>query len=336
MPKFSFAFSLIAMIFVGGPKTFAANNCLDLFAYSNPSLFENHSNNHGGLTFHDVPLDVTEFNPKNFDVDLNLMQLIQKSMQIQEKALEITDPRHVKTVVYPASGYDAGTAFVIFPYAETVIGFDPHNFIAPGLVELHPSTYLLEETDKFSYVGDINNYSHSSSMASALLKRLMASIPLFRLIRVVEVREGSHISHGWIEFDQGPGTLHRRYIHINHFISRLEPSHWSQSLASEGFQGLLIKAALGVMNPQNAEGSFLLNTLRAQGGVVIDADGTTLESQVATLREYGVEPNMDYYPGIASAFAALGTHVSLGYDEVPVAGDVASGVKVIYFKGDEQ
>ena len=205
-----------------------------------------------------------------------LSSLIRHASQVADFIEANVPPRLVRTVVYPASGYDAATAFLIFPQATTVIGIEHLPFVKSNSSSI-PTHLPLDQQPSMARKSDVNDYARDNDMVSAIVGRLSESIPNFHLLKVVAaISEGG--VNGWVEFDTGPGTLIRRYIHVDSEIPTA--SAWLESAMGTGFEGLLIKGGVNMSHP--TERDLLVQQMRVRGGIAVDSDWALPESTAAS------------------------------------------------------
>jgi hypothetical protein len=171
-------------------------------------------------------------------------------------------PFRARTIFYPMAGYDAGTAQRLFPEATTIIGVDNHPFLPetpPARISYGPApaqnVVLYRNVDHLAYVGP------------AAIGQLQAMVPGFRLRRVyvvtTEELQGHRgesgfkqlsdsdprrvpSGHGIVEYDTGPGTPLRRYVHINASLltqGNVESTWWWNAIERMAPDTVLVKGA---------------------------------------------------------------------------------------------
>ncbi len=198
-----------------------------------------------------------------------------------------------KTVLYPMSGFDSGTPLHLFPDATTIIGIDNHPFLpvgqAPKAVE-----YSRIGTHNFAYYGDVDRLGH---VGPAVIGGLASAVPNFRLrsVTVIEDEGGSvevvrgfaakgrdpgtnatrAAGHAVVEFDGGPGTPVRRYIHINGSLiaGRTKNTWWWKAIDQLGPNAVLLKGSEAVLQKDEMGAELrpqVLGWLKQSKGVLIE------------------------------------------------------------------
>ncbi|MBK7890905.1 MAG: hypothetical protein IPJ84_08680 [Bdellovibrionales bacterium] len=215
-----------------------------------------------------------------------LSSAIKTAQSVQNEVSKLPQAGTVDTVLYMASGFDGASPFLAFNSARTVFAVDQHPFVKDPTL---PIRLRVPENDHDGYalIGAVND--QAQSLASTILWRLSQSIQNFRLIRVVAFTEptptavGRPAQHGLIEFDSGPGTQVRRYIHIDANIgSEYRPGQqpwWLARILNHGINGLLVKGAMSVY--ANASKTDVASPARdvtrylmKNGGIIVDGDST--------------------------------------------------------------
>jgi hypothetical protein len=229
---------------------------------------------------------------------------------------------NVKTVFYPLSGYDAGAPFRLFPQARTIIGLDNHPFLperVTGQIEYSPVPL-----QNFAFFGDIDRLKY---VGPAIIGALAHAVPNFRLRAVKQQQttelqlgttEPTHFDlnkaknekavHAVVEFDTGPGTALRRYVHLNATLlggGRDRGAWWWKLVDRARPQAVVVKGAEGVFNdpsflrPNHRSPSRkttlgagyglrddILGWLRAQRGVLVEESGGSVQPTEFTGRPH--------------------------------------------------
>jgi hypothetical protein len=118
--------------------------------------------------------------------------------------------------------------------------------------------------------------------------------------------------HGLIEYDSGPGTPVRNYIHVNSYITDkiMTKAWWYQTLKRTGFDALILKAATGGFEAYDAInlGQDVINTLARHNGVFVDGDGMfhQIDDQARLLgaRKHDLPDFGGYSSGTVTVFGA--------------------------------
>lgn len=193
-----------------------------------------------------------------------------------------------RTVLYPASGFDAGTPFRVFRDAEVVVGIDVHPFTAKRVV---PRVADLGTTrvggEGWVYVGDIDLLGGVAESIIISIERSLSSTSKgpVRIRSVVEIEEALSIRgdgkvHGVVEFDHGDGTRIQRYVHIqsSQLADRTALPRWTAALTENGFDTIFVKAGMSFFsNYSRSFGGYLADSLRQRGGLIVDTDGKLTE-----------------------------------------------------------
>lgn len=215
-----------------------------------------------------------------------LASTIKTARLVQNEVSKFPQSRKVDTVLYMASGFDGGSPFLVFENARTVFAVDQHPFVKDPSLPIR--LRIPDDGDRgYTLITTVND--QAQSLASTILWRLSQSIPNFRPIRVVAFTDptpttvGRPAQHGLIEFDSGPGTQVRQYIHIDANIgSEYLPGQqpwWLGRILRHGIDGLLVKGAMSVYanasktdvaSPAQVVTRYLLKN----GGIVVDGDTT--------------------------------------------------------------
>ncbi len=207
-----------------------------------------------------------------------------------------------KVVLYPMSGYDAGTPIHLFPEATTIIGIDNHPFVPSA--SRGKISYAKVGTYNFSYFGDVDQMGH---VGPAVIGALADAIPGFRLRKVQLIEDDDVIAHprdqnraheaapapsgavhAVVEFDAGPGTPLRRYIHVQAALGNSHVLHggparafkntwWWKAVDALGPQAVLLKGSEGVFDAVHGMARDLRPSVlgwleRSQGVLVEDQD----------------------------------------------------------------
>lgn len=232
-------------------------------------------------------------------------------MQLRSK-LQSFAPQsaNVERVVYPFIGADFGLAFLLFPDAKTVIGFDDHPLFSEH-ENLKDLTIAPNNGVRFRQTVQLDKTLGSGSLALGFLlrsQRLLFNrdvrIRTIERGRPVGGRDGNSILRGdWeteerhdstarteypmkltlIEFDFGPGTPVRKYVHIEtviykqYALSSVDPiPPWKDWIDRFSPQALIAKAAHGSMGGIiNRFRDWLTTLVGANLGVIVEG-GTTL------------------------------------------------------------
>lgn len=304
----------------------AETRCLEIFSYPQVSFLP-------GIDLAYTQSLVLPAIDRHFLVKLHNVRMQDENSSLAKSSLlgsmtlnlAANSGRGMKTVLYPSSGYDSGSAHLIFPLAETIIGIDNHAFIHSRKEGLGSKLQSVHDS-YFSFVGDVEAHAQKNNMADVILGNLLVANPLIRILRVVHAKAQSGGSHGWIEFDQGPGTALQRYVHIQHLAPVNYVSPLFIEIANNGFDALLSKGAQRMFNQAYGalSGFFLVNRLKRARGVLVDTDGRVWEWE----RDWALRLGMDF----RDYMEITGTDINLGYNH---DGDnsVYPGTKVIIYNG---
>ena len=215
-----------------------------------------------------------------------LSSAIKTARLVQNEVSKQPQARKIDTVLYMASGFDGASPFLAFENMRTVFAVDQHPFVKDPSLPIR--LRIPDDGDRgYTLISTVND--QAQSLASAILWRLSQSIQNFRAIRVVAFTDptatemGRPAQHGLIEFDSGPGTQVRRYIHIDADIgSEYRPGQqpwWLARVLRHGIDGLLVKGAMSVY--ANASKTDIKSPARdvtrylmKNGGIIVDGDST--------------------------------------------------------------
>lgn len=222
--------------------------------------------------------------------------------------------KHRKTAIYPASGFDLSTPFLLSPEITTVIGIDRNPFLMEwnraikiNLKDEHKvqQEELADKLKNRSWI-KVGDVAGARQMAPSLLAVLKLAFPEARIHSVTRLDNDSS-SHGIIIFDTGPGTQIRQYIHLQERMDTLSTT--LSPLENTIFDNLkpdviLFKAAMVVTGGfgtvhEDSLGFSMAKKIADNGGVIIDADGRHWPQFLST-----------QIPKI------LLTNFSLGYEEI--------------------
>lgn len=221
-----------------------------------------------------------DFAPDEIDQAIFKNQL--SAAKIGQHIKSITkNKKKVSTVVYPSSGYDGVTGFLLFPEAHNVIGIDDHAFAHRYLEPLEPDYYAsINDYDKgWAVVSEVGD---KVFVVEVILARLKVAFLSLRIRKVYEVSEdrtsngdsGINFSHGVIEFDLGPNTPVRKYIHLQSATPidfQMRSSSWfTKPVLKYKFQALIRKASMSFFD--DPAGIQLIKYLRREKGVLVDGD----------------------------------------------------------------
>ncbi len=202
-----------------------------------------------------------------------------------------------KTVFYPMSGYDAGTPVHLFPDATTIIGIDNHPFLSPD-ASAGQIPYSKVGTHSFAYFHDVGRLR---GVGPAIIGALHSAVPGFRLrdVTLVErdelhalarddwspsrrARPPGTAVHAIVEFDAGPGTPTRRYVHVNGSIEGegVAKTWWWKMVDRLAPDAVLMKGAEHVLTSRGGAVSLRPKVdawLRRSAGVLIEDDANYSE-----------------------------------------------------------
>ena len=198
--------------------------------------------------------------------------------------------KFVKTIFYPFASYDAATPRLLFPEADTVLAIDDAPFVRSIDAKVKPD---LDKTEVYDGSFHLTSQSElSESVANAIVARLQLTTKNFRLRKITAIQEKPEAwlysykrdeqlgpTHGIIEYDSGPGTAIKQYIHINNYISdelMEKQPWWYVQLKEHGFEALLQKAAAGgIESYTKTMTADIIEILTKNKGVFLDGDNHT-------------------------------------------------------------
>jgi hypothetical protein len=170
-----------------------------------------------------------------------------------------------ETVVYPASGYDAGFAARLFRGASVVVGIDDHPFhdgADPGYIPVFDVP-----AENATFKGEVDD---QGPLVGTLIGSLATNVEGFRLRGVLAIDDGEK-RHGVIEFDAGPGTPRRRYVHSDGRVDGGVDAWWWRGLAGGGGSlAILVKGAMNTFEDPYVA-ARLTSLLHGRSGVVVSS-----------------------------------------------------------------
>ena len=202
--------------------------------------------------------------------------------------------RTARTVLYPMSGFDAGTAARLYPDAELIIGVDNHGFLPDDL----PSKVMVPKVglESATYFRNVDRLGH---VGVAAIGQLRSAVPGFRLRGVTTFTtqeplgtrethqwfEGGTISYGKVKaagrdtarhaivrFDRGAGTKVQQYLHVQSaLVPGVERAWWLDLAIARGLDGVLVKGSEDQLDrgPLNAFVARVGDALAANHGEMI-------------------------------------------------------------------
>lgn len=209
-------------------------------------------------------------------------------------AIRAARQRPARTVLYPMSGFDAGTAARLYPDADLIIGVDDHAFLPDALpAKIQVPKVGLENATYF------RNVDHLGHVGVAAIGQLRAAVPGFRLRGVTtfssEEPLGTRDAHQWfaggrvsygkvqaagrgvaqhaiVSYDRGPGTRRQRYMHVQSALVRgVERAWWMELAERRGLDAVLVKGSEDQLDrgPLSGFKARLGAALQASGGEMI-------------------------------------------------------------------
>ena len=228
-------------------------------------------------TFVAQKLAVSDVDPAGHSPELEQLKAEVEAVagELNKKGLNRAD-----VAFYPMAGYDASTPAQLFPNARLIVATswarfvkDPDAIVSPkygrqNVAAEYDAQYILWDEDQ-----------KSDSNASLEIARLSLVTPGFRLRRAVAFREGPTKIHGLIEYDSGPDTPIKRYVHVHQNAggdgSYAARSWWMRELRSIGVGAMVVKADYGVFRKRTAFAAAVDELLGENAAVVVeDAEDT--------------------------------------------------------------
>lgn len=266
-------------------------------------------------------IDLKKINVSDFKKQMNNPSYIKDFVRYKDKTARVRqfisenyNGPEVKTVLYPASGYDGAMPFKLFEKAEIVIGVDNHPFIGDLNREFNVDYGSSGNGwGGYTVVADIDRLG---STAETIIGQLMFFFPAVRLRRVLSFQAPGyekHESNGIIEFDTGPGTFIRKYIHIQSSLPAekysKELSDWIKKVFALNFNAVVFKASMSTFFETSEgygewEGNYLssdflsiINHLSEKGGLLLNGDGkfsTTQRLNLKNISEFSLNQSFGY------------------------------------------
>lgn len=201
------------------------------------------------------------------------------------------------TILYPAVGTDAITAFKLFPEASVLIGIDNNPFVNS---EAETLSLLESETERSSYqvYSDVGyqTYNKKRNVVEFIVTDLRSAFPelvikSIKLIKIPAPTNPNNFSYsGKIEFIAEAGGPVKTYYHLHlPFISVLGTTSQGRnnpdfsslitSIIRFGFDVVISRASMDFFNLENHKaiaslgfGKDILEYLFNQGGLLVDGD----------------------------------------------------------------
>ncbi len=225
---------------------------------------------------------------KASEIEAVRAETVAPARRVADVLEKIGRAREVRTVLYPAAGFDAATPFRIFEHADLVIGMDNHPFAVTKRAQERAGVHerwlesgeLAEKVNVRGWV-KYDQINKQRSVLRGLTASLLSLDPGVRILSVEALDayghvEGRAVVHGIVKFDLGPGTMIRTYVHLHTptDLTRATLPPWTPELLASGYQAVLKKAAMDTYeNYRESFGGFLIENLRAQRGFIVDGDG---------------------------------------------------------------
>jgi hypothetical protein len=176
----------------------------------------------------------------------------------------------VGTVFYPFAGSDGAAAFRLFPNATTVVALENNPFLFELPKPKEKLTYPKGLSGAWRHWTSI---SRDDYLGARVLGGLEQAVPGFRLRKVEIIRRpelqflnNDHLgrgpsTHGRIEFDTGPGTPVRQYIHLDTYVppnkvassASVGNEWWAQEVERLKPDATIVKASMSLLHPQAGE-----------------------------------------------------------------------------------
>lgn len=165
----------------------------------------------------------------------------------------------VRSVFYPMAGSDAGSVFRLFPHCETLVVVDSNPLFIPERAavtyarqfrgaHLH---YTQEDGSRVRYrarlfgalefaLGGRLRIHHATAFTTQ-----EPQVAFNTAIDGYELVESGPGRHTVLDFDTGPGTLRRRYVHLQLEVvdSPEKTRWWREEIEALGVNAVLVKAA---------------------------------------------------------------------------------------------
>lgn len=197
-----------------------------------------------------------------------------------------SSPQDLARILYPFAGADGPMAFHLFPNAREVVGIDNHPFFSEAPFAHEKLLVKPNRGTSFRHTVDIDDLPE---VGSRILGFLKGTIPGFRLKRILaheslerETDYSSRTAPHWhtiVEFDSGPGTPLRRYVHLHLAFdpSRIQVKSntgwWLSEVMRMQPQAVIVKAA-HYQYREDRFRKFILSVLRKNSGLLIEGAET--------------------------------------------------------------
>ncbi len=216
--------------------------------------------------------------------ETSLRRQNEASAKVSRAIKSFLPSNQIRTLIYPAAGFDSASPFRILPELRNVIAVDSHPFHS-GIenTPIVPSYGPGDQSRGFTLVSHVTD---SASISNVVLGRLILLFPNIRIHKIAGVHAGlleiakdtGAYDHGFIIFDNGPNTPLRTYTHLrirtehNGPIERSPPNPIIQKLAKLPFQALLRKGSMLFYQQESQAARPLIEALIKNGGLWIDGD----------------------------------------------------------------
>lgn len=220
--------------------------------------------------------------------------------------------RPARTVLYPMSGFDAGTAARLYPDADLIIGVDNHAFLPDALpAKIKVPKVGLESATYF------RNLDLLGTVGVAAIGQLRTAVRGFRLrgVTTFTTQEplGEREAHQWfaggpisygkpkatglgtarhaiVSFDRGAGTKRQRYLHVQSgLFAGAERAWWLDLAIARGLDGVLVKGSEDQLQqfpngPLDPFVARMIDALEANHGELLSDTFTVRRGQPRKLR----------------------------------------------------
>ena len=254
--------------------------------------------------------EVIELQFEQPSVDPTMISKLRSAQAILKAAKQLSEAKvaqYPRTILYPYSSYDAATPRILFPDAETIVVWDMGPFVKST------STKVTAQLSDIEMAGDFHTTGQSddiASVADAVVMRLALTTKNFRLRKVTAIREDKKAwlmpnwdrqpVHGVIEYDSGPDTPIKRYIHINNMISEAvyqQQPWWHEQLLIHGFDVLILKAQTEGFKQMKKLERQLLTSLKYHNGFLLDGDGYPAQTRNTAIQMGAKAYKVPYFIG---------------------------------------
>jgi len=220
------------------------------------------------------------------------------------------DLSQIKSVAMPYSGDDAATPVKLFPQATDVYAFDKHGFMSTEVFRSYQNIHFTEPEMEIGGYMNVQTLDENRFLAPQILGALKKSVPNFRLLRLRVFSYGTSETSGVIYYDQGRGTLTRRYFQIHDELGTEQS--WFSVFSKFKPQAVIVKASM--YNQARKIEDAVVKTLEESNGILVEGTSFGL-GELSSFSGMGQSPTRLFGTNAALYGNTLGvSNVIFGYE----------------------